>query len=310
MCEKCEAQPVNAAELFGDDLEADIWDDVPEAAGAAGISLENGAKPMPMGGLFKERCVNCGGSGSYRGRSRFGRACFKCKGKGFLEFRSSPEARAKGRASAYRAKVKKAASIADNAQAWRDAHPDQYAWMQKQAPRFEFAKSMLEALAKYGHFSEKQEAVINRLCAADKERQAKWAAERAAAEANAPAIDIGKIEEAFAKASRAIKKPFLKLAGFKFSPAPAHGQNAGAIYAYDADSREYLGKIKGGKFMKAFKCEPAVAEKIIEVAADPKAAAIAYGKEYGQCACCGRELSNPESVALGIGPICAGRFGW
>jgi hypothetical protein len=29
-----------------------------------------------------------------------------------------------------------------------------------------------------------------------------------------------------------------------------------------------------------------------------------YGKRFGCCAMCGRELTNEESVALGIGPVC------
>lgn len=34
----------------------------------------------------------------------------------------------------------------------------------------------------------------------------------------------------------------------------------------------------------------------------------AYGRETGQCGQCGRTLTNPESIAAGIGPICAGRI--
>jgi hypothetical protein len=36
--------------------------------------------------------------------------------------------------------------------------------------------------------------------------------------------------------------------------------------------------------------------------------AAAYGRATGICCCCGRTLTNPESIAAGIGPICAGRF--
>lgn len=32
-----------------------------------------------------------------------------------------------------------------------------------------------------------------------------------------------------------------------------------------------------------------------------------YGRETGTCCVCGAHLENPESVALGIGPICGGR---
>jgi hypothetical protein len=40
------------------------------------------------------------------------------------------------------------------------------------------------------------------------------------------------------------------------------------------------------------------------ISKDVKAAAIRYGKELGQCSQCGRTLTNPESIALGIGPVC------
>ncbi len=29
-----------------------------------------------------------------------------------------------------------------------------------------------------------------------------------------------------------------------------------------------------------------------------------FGKKFGTCCLCGRELTNPESVELGIGPVC------
>lgn len=43
---------------------------------------------------------------------------------------------------------------------------------------------------------------------------------------------------------------------------------------------------------------------------DPEAASVRYGREHRQCGVCGSPLSNPESRAAGIGPICAGRLGW
>ena len=41
---------------------------------------------------------------------------------------------------------------------------------------------------------------------------------------------------------------------------------------------------------------------------DPKAAAVLYSKEFTVCAVCGSPLSDPESLATGLGPICARRF--
>lgn len=36
--------------------------------------------------------------------------------------------------------------------------------------------------------------------------------------------------------------------------------------------------------------------------------AAAYGLAHGYCLICGRELTDPNSVERGIGPICAGKF--
>ena len=46
-----------------------------------------------------------------------------------------------------------------------------------------------------------------------------------------------------------------------------------------------------------------------DVAQDPSKAAKLHGMETGSCACCGRELTNRASIQLGIGPICAEKYG-
>jgi hypothetical protein len=44
------------------------------------------------------------------------------------------------------------------------------------------------------------------------------------------------------------------------------------------------------------------------IEADPERAAVLYGKASGNCSICGRDLTDPESIERGIGPICAGKF--
>lgn len=39
-------------------------------------------------------------------------------------------------------------------------------------------------------------------------------------------------------------------------------------------------------------------------------ASARFGKSIGHCGVCGRELTKDESIARGIGPVCAGRMGW
>lgn len=42
--------------------------------------------------------------------------------------------------------------------------------------------------------------------------------------------------------------------------------------------------------------------------ADPKAAAVEFGHRTGSCCVCARTLTDPESIAKGIGPICEAKF--
>ena len=44
------------------------------------------------------------------------------------------------------------------------------------------------------------------------------------------------------------------------------------------------------------------------ILAAPKLAMEAYGKLIGRCGCCGRQLTDPDSIALGIGPECIKRY--
>lgn len=43
---------------------------------------------------------------------------------------------------------------------------------------------------------------------------------------------------------------------------------------------------------------------------DPRICSETYGRELGHCGVCGRTLTNAESRAEGIGPICRSKNGW
>lgn len=45
-----------------------------------------------------------------------------------------------------------------------------------------------------------------------------------------------------------------------------------------------------------------------KIEVDIKEAACAYGREIGVCGMCNRTLTNAESIAAGIGPICVSKF--
>lgn len=70
---------------------------------------------------------------------------------------------------------------------------------------------------------------------------------------------------------------------------------------------KYLGKVTPNRLDSRLADD--VKAVLLEAANDPLTAAVRYGKETGSCSCCGRDLTNPESIKLGIGPICREKFG-
>jgi hypothetical protein len=88
--------------------------------------------------------------------------------------------------------------------------------------------------------------------------------------------------------------------------AVTRGVNAGACYLYSPGG-EYWGKISpAGELHSSL--APELRPHLDEAAADPVAAAVRYGRLTGNCACCGRTLTDPKSIELGIGPICLTRL--
>jgi hypothetical protein len=260
-------------------------------------------------GTYFQKCMKCNGRGkfvSYSGRTLGD--CFACKGKGEFERKTSPEARAKAKAKTQRV-AKKARTLAENETFFNAKYPEAHTWMCGKAATFAFAGAMLEAVKKYGELTERQMETVERLMKADAERDVVRAAEKAAREANAPTIKTDGLQAAFDHAAaEGLKRLKMRFDGFEISPAKATSANAGALYVKSGQT--YLGKIMGGKFLASRDCTPADTQKIAETMADPLAAATAYGKKVGICSCCGRELTDPVSIANGIGPICEANYGF
>lgn len=266
------------------------------------------APTKPAGQTYRQPCGKCNGRGFVTFGYTFTRTgeCFACKGKGHLEFRTSPEQRAKARAYSQARKDRAKQETLGHANEWRTAHPIEAQWLDQAAARgFNFAVSLSEALNKFGHLTEGQLAAVRKCLVRDDERKA----EQAKRAATAPALSVEAIETAFQNAKAAgIKWPKLRLDSFLFSPAGANSANAGAIYVKQGET--YLGKVLGGKLFASRECDNETRDRIVAAASDPHTAALAYGKKYGRCAVCARELSDPESVERGIGPICADTYGW
>lgn len=296
----------------------DLDDDLSDLLGGAGDAAEFAKAVLAPRNVtstvtFEEPCDKCRGTGRFVGYT--GRVlgdCFTCKGTGVRRYKQTAEQRAKARAAAAAKRDAKDAEAKASCEAWLEANPAEAEWLREAAGRgFEFAASLWGALRKYGHFTEKQEAAVRNAAAKSAARKAQWAAEKAAREEGAATLSLSKIRAGFDSALQHLKRPKLRIADIQFSLAPASGRNAGCIYVVRASDDTYLGKITPeDKFITSRDCTAADSETVARVAADPAAAATAHGHAYGYCSCCGRELTNPESVARGIGPICADRWGW
>jgi len=266
------------------------------------------APPIVANTEIRETCGKCSGTGIWTGYGDWtgDRRCTLCKGVGYRVFKFTKSERdARRQKAVARAERKQQQTL----EAFAKENPLVWQWMNEQANRFEFAKSMLEAVKKWGKLTEKQLAAATKCAVGSAERKAKWEADRVVAKAQAKEVTVEAIEVAFKAARDAgIKWPRLRLDTFIFSPAGANSANAGAVYIKEGET--YLGKVLNGKLFRSRDCSAEQEQRIVDAAHDPKSAAIAYGKKFGSRSACGRELSNQESIDLGIGPVCAGKFGW
>jgi hypothetical protein len=177
-------------------------------------------------------------------------------------------------------------------QAWAEANPT-----------FSFAQDMLRALRRFGSLTPNQEAAV----------------ERCMNRAAAPKPQIAVAGEGFAQLgealnrakARGLKHPCLVFAKFAFKLAGPKSKNPGCIYVTGGRrfGSTYFGKIDlGGRYSPSRDADATIQGEVTEVMKDPLASVVAHGRETGECACCGRQLIDPESVERGIGPICFDRY--
>ena len=250
----------------------------------------------------KQKCMACCGTGRrvYGYSHLVSYPCGICKGTGYVT--------AKRLANIERAK-KAEQTRQNNVQQRRAAflkeHRDVHAWMEQRASMGnQFASSLLEQFNERGTLSEKQIAAVRNNIANSAHR-------REAAKAAAPALgsEVSKMIEVFERArGNGYKRPKVRTEQFDFALAPAGGKNAGYVYVTRHDDGKYIGKISPEAKFFGFNTPESVMNDLLEVCKNPLDSAVKFGKRTGVCSCCGRELTNPESVELGIGPVCRERF--
>ena len=72
--------------------------------------------------------------------------------------------------------------------------------------------------------------------------------------------------------------------------------------------QKVLGSPGDFRYVSIYKNE---ADKAIShIIGDPAFASQLFGQAVGACGVCGSPLTDPESIALGIGPVCAKKYDW
>jgi len=175
----------------------------------------------------------------------------------------------------------------------------------------DFASSLVQQYDRKRSLSDKQLDAAERMLAKIAATRAAKAA-RDEARTQVPVERLSAIHLMFGRAmDGGQKRPVYRAAGLVLSLAPLSGRNSGSIYVKDAETGDYFGKIDDHLVYRAVHTAPEwAADALSRIARDPSAAAVEYGRETGRCSCCGRELTNPDSIALGIGPICKDRWGF
>jgi len=292
--------PIDFSDL--DDLDSHIKNPQPKTVEES-VEKWTSENASAQGAIYEEPCKDCHGSGrfySYTGR--YVGPCFKCKGSGKMMFKTSPETRAKRKAQAEAKKAAKAEALSQKTKQWVADHQAEFDFLTANNWS-EFYRQMVVAIFNFGGLTENQLASVRKGMAT----AAAKAAEAAKRQEEAPKVSA--VIEAFNAASESgLKRPRLVFGDIVLSQAAPNSANPGMIYVKNGD--DYCGKIRqDGKFLSVRSCPQEVIEFVAKLDENVLEQAIAYGKETGVCCCCNAELTNPESIAAGIGPICAGRWG-
>ena len=293
---------------------------------------------------FVEDCPKCNGTGKWRG-TYVTRTCFKCKGTGKLQFKTSPEARAKSRKYAQKRKV---ADAKEHIDLFALTYPVEAEWLNKANERGNnFAQSLLQGIAKYGSLTEGQMNAVRNAIARDDDRKAgfeEW--QKSNEEVAAWLLTESEGGNEFAgsllnavkrfgsltegqeaavrrnldkqKAVSEEKTSDLDISGLKGYYAVPGGDTRLKIcvrspgknsrwygWTFVDDGAAYGNRQTYGRQPRGGTYQGKIQDELRKILENPLEAQKAYGHLTGTCGRCGRILEDEESIKAGIGPICA-----
>ena len=259
-------------------------------------------------------CEHCGGTGKFRayGVGRVIGKCHPCNGRGYFHTTEADRRRAR------QARRNRKARKLEAARAAFDSEYPGLADFLAGATWSEFATSLYESIAKYGGLSEKQLTAALSMREKCEARQAERDAKRKAAEQSAPVFPS--IPARFNAATESgLKYPKIRLTTAAGDPVKLQrngdrSRYPGHVSVTDGGpfgANEYYGRIDlEGRFHATRKATGEIVDVLRVLNDNPDGAVKVQGQRTGNCCLCGRELTKHDSIDRGIGPICAGKWGF
>jgi Family of unknown function (DUF6011) len=283
-----------------------------------GVAILTAAQPEPdflqdsvnmarSSAVASRPCPRCRGSGS-----AFGGVCFRCNGRKAVAALSTAPKSVAARARVVEARVNAGNDLAARIAEFTRTHADCIEYVYSLSN--DFGASCLQKLRIEGAMTPNQVAAIRRALDQNKQR----AAARTAAAPSVAGAGFTKLLDSFKHARESgLKRPKMICGDLTLKLATEESKNPGCVYVYHGKGtalygdRIYIGKITPeGKFLAASDATPQDIAEVERIGLDPFKAAVDHGRLTGNCSICSRKLTDPASVAAGIGPICAGKMSW
>ena len=174
-----------------------------------------------------------------------------------------------------------------------------------------FARSLLTQYSQKGTLSPKQAYWVRKLVTDNP------ALPIVASVAPMPSnLNVQGIRSLFDKATAKLKRPAIVLdadgRALRLYVAGQASKFPGSVVVTTKASKRYVGRIDlNGNYLPspAWPLQAPVLDTLKALSDDPAGTAAAYGKATGNCCFCTIPLTDPRSVGVGYGPICAKHYG-